>query len=101
MDTSIELATCGLSNRDMNTCARWEYEVLDHCFDDIDFISLHTYFENPHDKAEEFLANIELLEYFIRAVAAIADAVVSTAATLTSPISSALAPDAIFLRRRR
>ena len=75
VDASIELAACGSSNRDMKTYAAWEYEVLEHCFDDVEFISLHTYFENPHDKAEEFLANIELLDYFIREVAAIADAV--------------------------
>jgi len=36
--------------------ARWEYEVLDHCFDHVDFISLHTYFMNPHDSTESFSA---------------------------------------------
>ena len=24
----------------------WEYEVLDHCFNEVDFISLHAYFSN-------------------------------------------------------
>lgn len=78
VDPSIELAACGSSNRDMATYARWEYEVLDHCFDYVDFISLHTYFQNPHDSTEEFLGNIELLEAFIREVVAIADAVAAT-----------------------
>ncbi len=78
VDPSIELAACGSSNRDMATYARWEYEVLDHCFDYVDFISLHTYFQNPHDSTEEFLGNIELLDYFIKEVVAIADAVAAT-----------------------
>ena len=78
VDASIELAACGSSNREMKTYARWEYEILDHCFDDVDFISLHTYFQNPHDQAEEFLGNIELLDFFIREVIAIADAVAAT-----------------------
>jgi len=75
VDPSIELAACGSSNREMATYARWEYEVLDHCFDYVDFISLHTYFTNPHDSTEEFLGNIELLDFFIKEVASIADAV--------------------------
>jgi alpha-L-arabinofuranosidase len=78
VDPSIELAACGSSNREMATYARWEYEVLDHCFEHVDFISLHTYFTNPHNSTEEFLGNIELLDYFIKEVAAIADAVAAT-----------------------
>jgi alpha-L-arabinofuranosidase len=78
VDPSIELAACGSSNREMATYARWEYEVLDHCFDRVDFISLHTYFQNPHDSTEEFLGNIELLDFFIKEVVAIADAVAAT-----------------------
>jgi alpha-L-arabinofuranosidase len=78
VDRSVELAACGSSNREMATYARWEYEVLDHCFDYVDFISLHTYFTNPHDSTEEFLGNIELLDFFIKEVASIADAVAAT-----------------------
>ena len=78
VDPSIELAACGSSNREMATYARWEYEVLDRCFDQVDFISLHTYFTNPHDSTEEFLGNLELLDFFIKEVVAIADAVAAT-----------------------
>ena len=56
VDPSIELATCGSSDREMATYARWEYEVLDHCFEHIDFISMRTYFVDPHGATEEFLA---------------------------------------------
>jgi len=82
VDPSIELAACGSSNREMATYARWEYEVLDHCFDHVDFISLHTYFMNPHDATEEFLGNIELLDFFIKEVIAIADAVAASKAQI-------------------
>jgi alpha-N-arabinofuranosidase len=62
----------------MATYARWEYEVLDKCFEHVDFISLHTYFTNPHNATAEFLGNIELLDFFIKEVVAIADAVAAT-----------------------
>jgi alpha-N-arabinofuranosidase len=62
----------------MKTYARWEYEVLDRCFEHVDFISLHTYFTNPLDDTQEFLGNLDLLDSFIKEVAAIADAVAAT-----------------------
>lgn len=75
VDPSIELAACGSSNREMETFAAWEYEVLEHTFDDVDFISLHTYFANPHGTTEEFFGNIERMDSFIKEVVAVADAV--------------------------
>lgn len=78
VDKSVILAACGSSNREMKTFARWEYEVLDHCFEHVDFISLHTYFINPHDSTDEFLGQIELLDNYLKEVAAIADAVAAT-----------------------
>ena len=74
VDPSIELAACGSSHREMATFAAWEYEVLEHCFDDVDFISLHTYFTNPHGTTEEFFGNIERMDSFIKEVVAVADA---------------------------
>ena len=55
----------------MVTFAAWEYEVLEKCFDDVDFISLHTYFTNPHG-TEEFFGNIERMDNFIKEVVAVA-----------------------------
>jgi alpha-N-arabinofuranosidase len=45
-DSGLELAACGSSQRAMPTYAAWEYEVLDTCFDQVDFISLHAYFRH-------------------------------------------------------
>ena len=75
VDPSIELAACGSSNREMATFGAWEDTVLEHTFDDVDFISLHTYFTNPHGSTEEFFGNIERMDSFIKEVVAVADAV--------------------------
>lgn len=71
----LELAACGSSHIDMPTYATWEYEVLDHCFDQVDYISLHQYFRNDADDVATFLTSIDRLDTFIREVASIADAV--------------------------
>jgi alpha-N-arabinofuranosidase len=69
------LTACGSSNRDLPSFGTWEYEVLDACFDEVDFLSVHAYFENPHQDSTEFLGNIDRMDAHIREVAAIADAV--------------------------
>ena len=71
----LQLAVCGSSFRDMPTYGAWEYTVLDHCFEEVDFISLHQYFENYEDEIDRFLTVIDDLGSFITEVAAIADAV--------------------------
>lgn len=74
-DPTIQLAACGSSHRNMASYAAWEYEVLEHCFDQVDFISLHTYFRNDADELSEYFGVIELMDAFIKEVVAIADAV--------------------------
>ncbi|HEY0165267.1 MAG TPA: alpha-N-arabinofuranosidase, partial [Sphingomicrobium sp.] len=71
----LTLAACGSSHLDMPTYAAWEYEVLDQCFHQIDFISLHQYFKNEPDDIGTYLTSIDHLESFIRQVVAIADSV--------------------------
>jgi alpha-N-arabinofuranosidase len=75
VDPSVILAACGSSYRGMPSYAAWEYEVLEHTFDHVDMISLHTYFTNPTDRIEDFFGVIELMDSFIKEVVAIADAV--------------------------
>ncbi|HWM28291.1 MAG TPA: alpha-N-arabinofuranosidase [Woeseiaceae bacterium] len=75
VDDTIELAACGSSQRAMPTYASWEYEVLDHCFNEVDFISLHAYFRNDSDDIGKYFTVLEDLDSFIREVAAICDAV--------------------------
>lgn len=71
----LTLAACGSSHREMPTYGSWEYEVLDHCFDEVDFISLHQYFQNPADDIADFFTHVDKLDTFITEVCAIADAV--------------------------
>ncbi len=75
IDPSIELAACGSSGRSMPTFGAWEDTVLEHTFDDVEFISLHTYLNNYAGDTAAFLASADLMDSFIDEVVAIADAV--------------------------
>jgi alpha-N-arabinofuranosidase len=75
IDGSIELAACGSSGRKMATFGAWEDTVLEHTFDHVEYISLHTYLNNYAGDTEAFLASPDLMDSFIDEVVAIADAV--------------------------
>ena len=75
VDPSIELAACGSSGRRMATFGAWEDTVLQHTFDHVDYISLHTYLNNYEADTPAFLASVDLMDSFIDEVVAIADAV--------------------------
>jgi alpha-N-arabinofuranosidase len=75
VDPGIELAACGSSGRTMATFGTWEDVVLEHCFDHVEFISLHTYLNNYAGDTAGFLASPDLMDRFIEEVVAIADAV--------------------------
>ena len=75
VDARVELAACGSSQRAMPTYGAWEYEVLDICFNEVDYISLHAYFRNDSNDIGQYFTVIEDLDSFIREVAAICDAV--------------------------
>jgi alpha-N-arabinofuranosidase len=75
VDSTIEVSACGSSARSMPTFGAWEYEVLEHTMDVTDFISLHMYYENPHNDVLEFLANVEIMDRFIKETVSVCDAV--------------------------
>jgi alpha-L-arabinofuranosidase len=75
IDPSIELTACGSSARNMPSYGRWEDEVLEHTFEHVDYISLHTYLNNYASDTPAFLASPDLMDSFIDEVVAIADAV--------------------------
>ena len=72
VDPGIELVACGSSNSQMPTFAAWEGTVLDHAFEFVDYISLHTYYEPAGDE-DSFLASSVDMDAFIDAVAATCD----------------------------
>jgi alpha-N-arabinofuranosidase len=75
VDPSVQLSACGSSNRSMPTYGHWEHEVLERCFEHVDFISLHQYFRNDAHDIKTYFSVIEDLDCFIKEVAAIADAI--------------------------
>ncbi|SEQ92710.1 alpha-N-arabinofuranosidase [Faunimonas pinastri] len=75
LDPTLTLSACGSSHRQMPTYGSWEYEVLDHCYEQVDFISLHTYFANKADDIEDYFGVIDQMDSFIKEVVAICDAV--------------------------
>jgi len=73
VDPSIELVACGSSNRGMATYAEWEATVLDHTYNHVEYLSLHTYYGNRDNNIENFLARSLDMDAFIREVTAICD----------------------------
>lgn len=75
VDPSIELVACGSSSSEMPTFVDWEYTVLDECYDNIDYLSLHRYYGNPTGDTPGFLARAMDMDDFIRTVVSVCDAV--------------------------
>lgn len=75
VDPTIELVACGSSHSEMPTFGEWEMQVLDECYDNIDYISLHRYYGNPANDTPAFLARTMDLDDFIRTVVSICDSV--------------------------
>ncbi|MBQ8994570.1 MAG: alpha-N-arabinofuranosidase [Oscillospiraceae bacterium] len=74
-DDTIEVVACGSSSSEMPDFGKWEYDVLDQCYDNVDYVSLHRYYGNPHNDTDDFLASTMDLDNFIKTVASICDAV--------------------------
>ena len=75
VDPSIETVVCGSSGSGMPTFGEWEYQVLNESYDNVDYVSLHRYYGNPHNDTPDFLASTMDLDEFIKTVGCICDAV--------------------------
>ena len=75
VDPGIELVACGSSGSGMPTFGDWELTMLNECYDNIDYVSLHRYYANPTGDTPGFLARTMDLDHFIRTVVSICDAV--------------------------
>ena len=73
IDPSIELVVCGSSYSTIPTFGQWEATVLDHCYDSVDYISMHTYYGDHDHDSETFLANNLDMDRFITDVASVCD----------------------------
>ena len=77
LDPRVQLVVCGSSGPEMPTFGEWERVVLEHTFDDVDFISCHAYYEPIGGDIPSFLASGVHLASYLDAVIAIADSVAS------------------------
>ena len=78
VDSSIELVACGSSHTDMPTFGTWEREMLEQCYENVDYVSLHRYYGNPTNDTPGFLARTMDMDSFIKTVVSICDAVGGT-----------------------
>ncbi|MFC5906367.1 alpha-N-arabinofuranosidase [Streptacidiphilus monticola] len=75
IEPDLELVACGSSGQGMPTFGAWESEVLEHTYDQVDFISMHAYYEELDGDRDSFLASAVDMESFIENVVATCDAV--------------------------
>ena len=76
VDPSLKLIACGSSGPTMPTYLEWDREVLEQCYDYVDAISLHRYFDNTSETggdSAKFLALNLSMERQIAEVAAVCD----------------------------
>lgn len=75
VDPSIEVVACGSSAYDMPTFGAWEMEMLDLCYENVDYVSLHRYYANPTNDVGNFLAKSMDMDRFIKTVVSLCDAI--------------------------
>ena len=73
VDPDIELVACGSSFSGMPTFAQWEATILEHTYEHVDYLSLHTYYRNDEKGTANFLARSMDMDYFIKSVISICD----------------------------
>jgi alpha-N-arabinofuranosidase len=70
-DKTIELVVCGSCGSEMPTFPEWDVTVLEHTYDLVNYISLHSYFRNPEKHTGNFLALNHRVEEYIDTVAGV------------------------------
>ncbi|MDY8110821.1 alpha-N-arabinofuranosidase [Fulvimarina sp. 2208YS6-2-32] len=69
----IETVVCGSSNDRMATYPEWERQVLDECYENVDYISLHKYFGNTSHNTLNYFAKIDETGRYIQAIGGVID----------------------------
>ncbi len=73
IDPAIELVSCGSSDRGIPTFPEWEAATLMHTYEYVDYISMHQYYGNRDNDSNDFLAQSDEMDDFIRTVVAACD----------------------------
>jgi len=78
VDSSLQLIACGSSGPFMPTYLEWDREVLEQCYDRVDGLSLHRYFDNADStggNSSKFLAMNLTMDRQIAETVAVCDLV--------------------------
>lgn len=72
VDPSIEGVLCGSASSLMDTYPQWDRTVLECAYDNVDYLSLHRYYEN-YGNDDDFLSSFFDMDKFIKTVASTVD----------------------------
>lgn len=70
-DRDIQLVLCGSSSSRMPTYPEWDRVVLEHCWDQVDYHSLHYYANNHDNDTASYLAYSAEFERFVDTLAGV------------------------------
>lgn len=73
VDPSVKLIACGTATTSLPTYPEWDRIVLETCYDQVDCLSCHHYFENKTGNISDFLGSYVLMDNFIHTIKATAD----------------------------
>ncbi len=73
VDPTIETVACGSSAPDMATFPQWEETVLNCAYEQVDYISLHRYYDDKEKDIATFVASPVDAEAYINTVVAVCD----------------------------
>lgn len=80
-DPDIELVVCGSCTTGLPTYLEWDRKVLEHCRDEVDYLSLHRYVGNHNDDTVDYLAVGNSIDDQIEATDAVCHSVWKTKKT--------------------
>ena len=80
-DPNIELVVCGSCAPELPTYLEWDRIVLEHCRDEVEYLSVHRYVGNPEDDTPEYLAVTNSIDRQIEATDSVCRAVHHTRKT--------------------
>ena len=78
VDPQVELIVCGSCATDLPTYLEWDRKVLEHCKNDVEYISLHRYVGNEANDTPNFLAVTNSIDDQIESMDAVCQAVQKT-----------------------
>ncbi len=73
VDPEIELVACGSTNGNMPTFPKWDATVLEHTYDHIDYLSLHSYYWKKNEDTDSYLASSVEMDAYIDSVISVCD----------------------------